>query len=64
MPMGKKWPPLLRILSEELGYVVRAQKAALGYELFAVDLSSWKLRLADRTPVISKAWETWRASAT
>ena len=50
--MGKKWPPLLRILSEELGYVVRAQKPALGYELFAVDLSSWKLRLADRTPVI------------
>jgi hypothetical protein len=50
--MYKEWPPLLRHLSEDLGYVVRAGKPALGYELFFVDLSSWKLRLSNRTPVI------------
>jgi hypothetical protein len=50
--MYKEWPPLLRHLSEDLGYVVRAGKPALGYELFFVDLSFWKLRLSNRTPVI------------
>ncbi|MFU8773785.1 MAG: ATP-binding protein, partial [Anaerolineales bacterium] len=39
-------------LHEELGYTVREGKAILGYELFYVDLSSWKLRLTNRTPVI------------
>ena len=43
MPVYKEWPPLLRHLSDELGYVVRGGKTALGYELFYVDLSSWKL---------------------
>ena len=50
--MYKDWPLLLRRLSEELGYAVRAGKPALGYELFSVDLSAWKLRLSSRTPVI------------
>ncbi|MEJ2732133.1 MAG: ATP-binding protein [Anaerolineae bacterium] len=50
--MGKEWPALLRLLSEELGYVVRVGKPTLGYELFFVDLSSWKLRLSNRTPII------------
>jgi hypothetical protein len=50
--MGKEWPALLRLLSEELGYVVRVGKRTLGYELFFVDLSSWKLRLSNRTPLI------------
>lgn len=51
--MGTKdWPKLLRLLSEDLGYVVRSSKAALGYEIYTVDLSSWKLRLSSRTPVI------------
>lgn len=50
--MSKDWPPLLRMLSEELGYAVRSGKKTLGYELFAVDLSAWKLRLTDRTPLI------------
>jgi hypothetical protein len=50
--MGKDWPPLLQFLNEELGYRVRPAKAALGYELFFIDLSSWKLSLSDRTPVI------------
>jgi hypothetical protein len=47
-----KAPPLLRHLSEELGYPVQRQKPVLGHELFAIDLSSWKLRLSNRTPVI------------
>jgi hypothetical protein len=50
--MYKEWPPLLRLLGEELGYTVRGAKRALGYDIFAVDLSSWKLRLTNRTPVI------------
>ncbi len=52
MHMRKEWPPLLRLFGEELGYLVRAEKPALGYELFSMDLSSWKLRLSNRTPVI------------
>lgn len=48
----KDWPPLLRLLSEDLGYSVRPGKPALGYDLFSVDLSSWKLRLTDNTPVV------------
>jgi hypothetical protein len=48
----KDWPRLLRMLHEELGYTVKESKEALGYQLFSVDLSSWKLRLSDHTPVI------------
>jgi len=50
--MYKDWPKILRLFSEELGYVVRAGKQTLGYEIFTIDLSSWKLRLSSRTPVI------------
>ena len=50
--MGKEWPELLRLLHEELGYAVRSGKPSLGYQTFFVDLSSWKLRLTNRTPVI------------
>lgn len=50
--MQKDWPRLLRLLHEELGYVVKESKDVLGYQLFSVDLSSWKLRLSDHTPVI------------
>lgn len=50
--MQKNWPRLLRLLHEELGYTVREGKEILGYEMFYVDLSSWKLRLTNRTPVI------------
>jgi len=50
--MQKEWPRLLRMLHDDLGYTVREGKAALGYELYNVDLSSWKLRLPSRTPVI------------
>ena len=50
--MAKDWPPLLQFLNEELGYRVRPAKAALGYDLFFIDLSSWKLSLSEHTPVI------------
>lgn len=50
--MQKDWPKLLRLLNEEMGYAVREGNPALGYELFYIDLSSWKLRLSNRTPVI------------
>jgi Cdc6-like AAA superfamily ATPase len=50
--MGSDWPSLLRLFHEELGYSVRAGKPSLGYQLFSIDLSSWKLRLSNRTPVI------------
>lgn len=50
--MQKEWPRLLRQFHEELGYTVREGHPVLGYELFFLDLSSWKLRLSSRTPVI------------
>ncbi len=50
--MQKDWPRLLSMLHDELGYTVREGPETLGYELFFVDLSSWKLRLSNRTPVI------------
>jgi hypothetical protein len=50
--MDKALPPVLRRFSEELGYQVHRKKTTLGYELFSIDLSSWKLRLSNRTPVV------------
>jgi AAA+ ATPase superfamily predicted ATPase len=50
--MGKELPPIMRLFHEELGYTVRVGKPSLGYQLFFMDLSSWKLRLSNRTPVI------------
>lgn len=50
--MGNEWPSMLRLFHEELGYTVRAGKSSMDYQLFYMDLSSWKLRLSSRTPVI------------
>jgi len=50
--MQKDWPRLLGLFHEELGYSVSEGSPALGYPLYFIDLSSWKLRLSDRTPVI------------
>ena len=50
--MDKALPPLLRRLSEELGYQVHRLKPVLGFEMFAIDLSAWKLRLSNHTPII------------
>lgn len=43
---------ILRRMHEELNYTVRPGPATLGYELFYLDLSSWRLRPSNRTPVI------------
>lgn len=50
--MTKTWPPALRRLSEEVGYEVEPVEPALGFELFTIDLSSWKLKLSNRTPIV------------
>jgi len=50
--MQKDWPRLLQTLHDELGYAVHEGKATRGYGLFYTDLSSWKLKLTYRTPVI------------
>ena len=50
--MGKAWPNLLQFLNEELGYPVLRGKSTLGFDVFFIDLSSWKLRLSTMTPVI------------
>lgn len=50
--MDKDWPDVLRLLNNELEYNVKEIKASMGYRIFNADLSSWKLRLSDRTPVI------------
>jgi hypothetical protein len=50
--MGKEYPALLDFLSEKLDYRIRGGTSALGYDLFYIDLSSWKLRLSERTPIV------------
>jgi hypothetical protein len=50
--MDKEWPLLLSFLKEELDYRIRLGNPVLGYNLFYVDLSSWKLRLTDHTPLV------------
>ncbi|MGW8225659.1 MAG: ATP-binding protein [Anaerolineales bacterium] len=50
--MGSDWPSLLRLFHEELGYSVLTSKPSMGYQLYLIDLSSWKLRLSNRTPVV------------
>lgn len=50
--MQKDWPRLLIQFHDELGYTVTEGSPTLGYELFHIDLSSWKLRLSNNTPVI------------
>jgi hypothetical protein len=52
MGMYKHWPPVLRRLSEELGYSVRHEKPVLGFERLSIDLSAWKLRLSNHTPIV------------
>jgi hypothetical protein len=46
--MSKDLPPILRFLRDNLKYRVRDKVTpVLGYDRFYVDLSSWRLRLAD-----------------
>ena len=50
--MQKDWPTVLLRFQEELGYKVQEENPVLGYSMFLIDLSSWKLRLSNRAPVI------------
>src|SRR5574339_1133833 len=50
--MDKEWPHLLTFLKEEFDYRIRPGSPILGYNLFYVDLSPWKLRLTDHTPLV------------
>lgn len=50
--MDKEWPVLLTFLKDELDYRIRPAKRILGYNLFYLDLSSWKLRLTNHTPLV------------
>ena len=50
--MCKDWPPLLNYLHDKFGFKVQRGQVTLGYQLFHVDLSSWKLSLSEHTTVI------------
>ncbi len=43
-------PDFLQYLEESLGCRHRLHEEILGFNLYFVDLSSWKLRFSDRTP--------------
>lgn len=45
-------PEFLQLLDGTLGHKVKLHKEVLGYDLYLVDLSDWKLRFSDRTPLI------------
>lgn len=50
--MTRVFPPILRRLRDELHYEVRFGPTVLGFDLYYLNLSSWKLRLSGRTPVV------------
>ena len=50
--MDKEWPVLLTFLKDELDYKIRPGNRVLGYHLFYVDLSSWKLRFTNHAPMV------------
>ena len=45
-------PPFLEYLEEKLNHRIRLHQNELGYDIYLVDFSSWRLRLSDHTPVI------------
>lgn len=53
---SKSWrtqmPEILQFLESALGYRVRQREEVLGYTVYLVDFSAWKLRFSDHTPVI------------
>jgi hypothetical protein len=48
----KDMPPLLHFLEQKLNNRVRSHDEVLGYDLYFVDLSAWKLRFSNATPVL------------
>jgi hypothetical protein len=51
-PWRQSMPEFLQLLDGTLGHKVKLHKEVLGYDLYLVDLSDWKLRFSDRTPLI------------
>lgn len=51
-PWRQAMPEFLQLLDGTLGHKVKLHKEVLGYDLYLVDFSDWKLRFSDRTPVI------------
>ena len=51
-PWRQSMPDFLQLLDGTLGHKVKLHKEVLGYDLYLVDLSDWKLRFSDRTPII------------
>jgi hypothetical protein len=45
-------PEFLVFLDEILHHTIRSRTEQLGFDVYRVDFSTWKLRLSDRTPVI------------
>jgi len=45
-------PEFLVFVDEELKHTVRSHTERLGFDVYRVDFSAWKLRLSDYTPVI------------
>jgi hypothetical protein len=52
VPWRKEMPPLLQFLEQKLNNRVRGHDQVLGYDLYFVDLSAWKLRFSNATPIL------------
>jgi len=48
----QEMPSFLHFMEDSLGLTPRLHDEVLGYQLYLVDLSSWKLRFSDRTPML------------
>jgi AAA+ ATPase superfamily predicted ATPase len=51
-PWRQELPDFLQWLEATLGHRIQLHEEVLGYSLYLVDFSGWKLRFTDRTPVI------------
>jgi hypothetical protein len=51
-PWRQSLPDFLQFLDGSLGLKAKLHKEVLGYDLYLIDLSGWKLRFSDRTPVL------------
>ena len=56
-------PGFLHFLETSLGHRVRKPEQVLGYRVHLVDLSSWKLRFSERTPIVDVSPEDLAALA-
>src|SRR5574342_280267 len=48
----QEWPDLLKRFRDNFDYTINFRDESLGYKVFEVDLSFWKLRLSHQTPLI------------